>query len=240
MQGSVSLPPATARMLKAYADHVEVRYGGRTAPQYVAHATVVVRWLAGQGVTLAATRTTDLAAFQGALFAARKLDGRPYSSSYQAVVLAAARNFFRFLRHRGYLLHDPAAELELPRVDKRLPRTVLSRDEARRVVEAPDRSPMGLRDRAILETLYATGIRASELIALTVYDVDVEERLLRVVMGKGRKDRNLPLTRIAARAIELYVAKARPTLLNGRKHALLFVQERGGRMWRSTASRIVR
>ena len=80
--------------------------------------------------------------------------------------------------------------------------TVLARDEVRRILEAPDTTPRGLRDRAILETLYATGVRAGELARLRLEDVDPEDRLLRIVCGKGRKDRTVPLTRAAAAAID--------------------------------------
>lgn len=117
---------------------------------------------------------------------------------------------------------------------------ILTTREAKRVIEAPDtRTPEGLRDRAILETLYATGIRVSELGNLTPYDVDTEERVLKVVLGKGRKDRNVPLTRAAAEAIEAYLLKARPQLQGPRKVRFLFLQARGGKLDRATTARIV-
>jgi site-specific recombinase XerD len=90
---------------------------------------------------------------------------------------------------------------------------------------------MGLRDRAILETLYATGIRAGELGSLKREDVDTEERLLRVLLGKGRKDRNVPLTRAAAEAIEAYLAYGRPRMRGTRTSPLLFLAHRGGKMY---------
>jgi len=117
---------------------------------------------------------------------------------------------------------------------------ILTKEEARRILETPDsKTPQGLRDRAILETFYATGIRVSELASLTPYDVDTEERTLRVVLGKGRKDRNVPLTRAAADAIEAYLVKARPKVVGPRKVRFLFLQDRGGKMDRSTLARMV-
>jgi site-specific recombinase XerD len=125
-------------------------------------------------------------------------------------------------------------------MEKRLPRTILTPREVLRILDAVDtRSPQGLRDRAILETFYATGIRASELTGLTPYDVDTEERVLRVVLGKGGKDRNVPLTRAACRAIERYLEKGRPRLVRARCR-YLFLGSWGGKLNRGMLSLIVR
>jgi len=137
--------------------------------------------------------------------------------------------FFGFLYRRGYALHDPAARLEYPRGERRLPRTILTPEEARRMLEAPDtRTLLGLRDRAILETFYATGIRVGELVQIQAHEVDTQERLLRVVMGKGRRDRNLPLTKAAAAAIDHYLEKVRPCLAAHGRSSALFLSARGG------------
>ena len=238
-QGSVSRK--TARLLKLYEDHLHVRYAPRTPPSYMAHVYAFLEWLAQRGLDLLDFAAKDLHAYQSALYAFRRKNGRPYAAAYQGTRLVVLKHLFRFLLRRGYLLHDPAAELELPKLEKRLPRTILTLHEARKIVEAPDqRSPRGLRDRAILETLYGTGIRVSELCSLTPYDVDTDERVLRVVLGKGRKDRNVPLTRAAALAIEAYLVKGRPKLQGSRKLRFLFLQDRGNQLDRATASRIVR
>ena len=238
-QGSVSAK--VARLLTLYEDDLRMRMSDRTTPDYLAHVRFLLAWLEGRGVTLAQVTTSDLLAFQSDLYALRKPDGKPYSLGFQSVRLSAIRNFFRFLYRRGYRLDDPSASLELPRLDKRLPRTILTREEARRILETPrGRSPGQLRDRAILETLYATGIRAGELASLTLYDVDTETRVLRILLGKGRKDRHVPLTTMAARAIEAYLERGRPQLVGRHKASLLFLQNRGGRMQRATLNRIVR
>ena len=117
---------------------------------------------------------------------------------------------------------------------------MLTREEARKLVEAPDIStPLGLRDRAIFETFYATGIRAGELAELKCGDVDTEDRLLRVVLGKGRKDRNVPLTRAAAEAIEAYLRDGRPHIQGATKTPRLFLARRGGRMHDSLLNDLV-
>jgi integrase/recombinase XerD len=152
------------------------------------------------------------------------------------------KGFFRFLYRRGFRLSDPAAQIELPRADVRLPRLVLSPREVLRILAAAGRArdTTALRDRAILETLYATGIRVSELAKLLPYDVDTEERLVRVVQGKGRKDRTVPLTKAAASAIESYLLSGRGELLSGKTTPYLFLAEHGGYLHRALVGRIVK
>lgn len=157
----------TARLLKLYEDELRVHYGGRTADTYLSEVGVFLRWLSEQGIDLPEVRTQDLHAYQGALHAARK----PYSVSSQCVRLTALKNLYRFLHRRGYVLSDPASGIELPHKGQRLPRTILTPAEARHILDAADEvSPAGLRDRAILETFYATGIRVTELASLKPYD----------------------------------------------------------------------
>jgi integrase/recombinase XerD len=229
------------RLLSLFAEDLEARYPGRTPEEYLRSVRVFLGWLEERGVELASVRAEDLLAYQSALVSARKDDGKPYALSTQAHQLIALKGFFRFLYRRGFRLNDPAAALELPRPDARLPRVVLTSREATRILAAAarGRDPVSLRDRAILETLYATGIRVSELARLTPYDVDTEERVLRVVLGKGRKDRMVPLTKSAASAIETYLAKGRPELVR-RKAPHLFLAERGGYLHRALVNRIIK
>lgn len=228
-----------AEWLSRYEEHLKVETAERTAPEYLAHVRGFLAWLASRGLTLAEARRADLHAYQSHLYEARKKDGAPYSIGTQANRVKAVRSLFRFLCRSGARLDDPAADLLVPK-ETRLPRLVLTVQEARRILMAPDRTqPLGLRDRAVLETLYATGIRVSELAALRIEDVDVEDRLLRVVLGKGRKDRNLPLTHAAAEAIKDYLASGR-SRLPGREAPFLFPGRFGGRMRRASLAAIVR
>jgi len=238
---SAPLPRKTRQILELYEDHLHARYAPRTPPAYIAHVHAFLGWLAGRGLDLFDVQAKDLHAYQTHLYAFRRQNGRPYAAAYQGTRLVVLKHLFRFLCRRGYLLHDPGADVELPRLEKRLPRTILTPEEVRKILEAPDATtPRGLRDRAMLETLYGTGIRVTELCNLTPYDVDTEERVLRVVLGKGRKDRNVPLTRAAAHAIDVYLVKGRPNLAGAHKLSFLFLQDRGGKMDRATAARIVR
>ena len=248
-QGSVSA--ASGRLVRQYEDALAARYSERTVEHYLADVLFVLGWLEERGVTLVDVRSADLEAYQAHLSALRKKDGRPYAVGSQQARLIAMKNFFRFLYRRGDLVHDPAAAIELGRGEDRLPRVVLTEEESRRLVSAPqEKTPLVLRDRAILETLYATGIRVMELAHLTTYDVDAEERLLRVVMGKGRKDRNVPLTRAAARAIADYLAKGREAIVEaarargtwprrGPSGQLLFLAEQGGKLQRAVVGKII-
>src|SRR5260370_15219870 len=122
----------------------------------------------------------------------------------------------------------------------RLPGGVLTWEETRRVCEAPDTStPIGPRDRAILETFYGTGIRAGELSKLKCIDVDTEDKVVRVLLGKGAKDRNVPLTRAAAEAIEAYLLHGRPKIRGATKSPWLFLALRGGRIYRDLLNGVV-
>jgi integrase/recombinase XerD len=229
-QGSVS-SARTEKLLQLFEDHVKVRCTAKVAHDVLHAVRVFLVWLADRGVALPNVRSDDLAAYQSAVMALRRADGAPYSSGNLAHRIGAVKALYHFLFRAGYLLTDPSAVLEYPRREERLPRGILTRDETRKLVEAPDTStPLGLRDRAILETFYATGIRASELADLKSADVDTEDRLLRVVLGKGKKDRNVPLTRAAAEAIEAYLERGRPHIQGATKTPRLFLARRGGRM----------
>jgi integrase/recombinase XerD len=230
----------TKRLVGLYEDDVRVRYEAKTAHEYLREVGSFLSWLENRGVALALARTEDVLSYQSFLYAQRKPNGKPYSSGNLKNRIKALKSFFRFLYRRRYLLHDPAASVDYPRSERRLPRVILTREEARKILEAPDtKTPTGLRDRAILETFYGTGIRSSELSNLTPDDVDTEERVLRIVRGKGRRDRRVPLTRAAAEALDLYLAKARGKLVR-REKRLLFIQNRGSRMDNGTLNRIVR
>ena len=231
----------TKKLLKQYEQDARLRFADRTVEQYLAYIRAFLEWLISKDIALVEVRSEDLQAYQNELFASRKAGGRPYSISFQAGHITALKSFFRFLCRRGFLLHNPCSSLELPRSEQRLPRTVLTLREVLKILKAVarEKTPTGLRDRAILETFYATGIRVTELAKLKPYDVDTEENLLRIVLGKGKKDRTVPLTQEAASAIETYLVKGRPKLLGSKKASWLFLGSRGGRLHRATLNRIV-
>jgi len=217
----------TGRLLKLYDDDLHLRFAERTARGYLGHVSFFLAWLDRRGVGLTSVRTADIQAHQSDLLALRKPDGKPYSIGFQQNRVSAVKSLFRFLYRRGYLLTDPAAAVEMPRAVKKLP-TILTREEAIKVLDAAKgKGPRDLRDRAILETLYSTGIRVSELIHLTPYDVDTEDRSVKVRLGKGGKDRMVPLTRPAAKAIDAYLAFSRSHFETEKRVPYLFLSDRG-------------
>lgn len=218
------------RLVRLYEDDFALRFSPGSAPSYFSGLRLFLSWLAERGLAVSEVRTEDLLAYQSDLLAVRQEDGTPYAISTHLHRLIAVKSFFSFLRRRGYLLFDPAAALELPKEERRLP-IVLTPSEAKRILErVRGGSPQELRDRAILELFYATGIRVGELTALKPYDVDTEERRLHVVLGKGRRGRVVPLTGASARAIDAYLERGRAGLMKGNKAPWLFLSNGGGRM----------
>jgi integrase/recombinase XerD len=152
---------------------------------------------------------------------------------------ACLRSFYRHLRREGLLDSDPTATLSAPRRSRKLP-DVLTRGEVDRLLSAPrGTQPAALRDRALLEVMYACGLRASEVIGLELADVDVDEGLLRA-RGKGSKERLVPIGRAAVRALRAYLDRGRPALAGGAGESRLFVNFRGGALTRQGLYKIVR
>jgi integrase/recombinase XerD len=236
------LTPKTRRLLERFEEDLRLRVSERTGPEYLSQLKAFVQWLDVRHVKLLDVRSGDIQAHQSDLLAGRRSDGRPYSAGHQVNRLKAIKRLYRFLHAQGHLLHDPSARIEFPRTERALPRSILTLGEVRRMLLVPrGRSPLALRDRAILETLYATGIRATELANVGPHDVDTEERVLRVVRGKGKKDRVVPLTRAAAAAIEVYLQQGRAQLRpSPRCERRLFVADKGGPLDRSVLSRLMR
>jgi integrase/recombinase XerD len=151
---------------------------------------------------------------------------------------ACLRSFYRHLRREGTITHDPTAELHGPRKTQKLPE-VLSRDEVNRLLRAPQGvSPAALRDRALLEILYACGLRASEAVGLALEDVSLDDAFLRA-RGKGSKERLVPIGREAVSALRAYLSRSRPVLVGLRPERHVFVNRRGGGLSRQGLYKIV-
>jgi integrase/recombinase XerD len=152
---------------------------------------------------------------------------------------ACLRSFYRHLRREGMLDSDPTAALSAPRRGRKLPH-VLTRDEVNRLLSQPQGTdPPPLRDRALLETMYACGLRASETIGLELADLDLEEQVLRA-RGKGSKERVVPIGRQATEALSIYLTRGRPVLVAGGVEPHVFVNFRGGQLTRQGLYKIVR
>jgi integrase/recombinase XerD len=162
--------------------------------------------------------------YQRHLFHWRKQNGRPLSFGSQKSRLLAVRAWFRWLAREHHIAYNPASELELPRLEHRLPQHVLTVGEAEAVLRQADvGEALGLRDRAILETLYSTGMRRMEVCGLVLYDLDSERGTIVVRQGKGRRDRVIPIGERAVLWIERYVAEVRPSLVVEPDRGVLFL-----------------
>jgi integrase/recombinase XerD len=174
-------------------------------------------WLADRGITRPVEVTRPvLVRYQRHLFHYRKADGEPLSFRSQNTRLLPVRAFFKWAVKNGHVAANPASELELPKVEQRLPKAALTPAEAEQVLAVPDvGTPSGLRDRVMLEVLYCTGIRRAELAHLDVRDLDHERGTLLVRQGKGRKDRMVPVHARCAGWVARYLTEARPLLAGG-------------------------
>ncbi|MFZ0053051.1 MAG: site-specific tyrosine recombinase XerD [Desulfobaccales bacterium] len=161
------------------------------------------------------------------------LEGRGLSARSRARKLSALRQFYRFLQREEKVLSqaNPVELLDSPRLPRRLPR-VLGEGEVVALLAGPDpATPKGQRDAALLEVLYATGLRVSELVGLTLKQLDLRRGVVRP-LGKGSKERVVPMVAKAVEKLELYLAQGRPRLLKGRQSQYLFVNRRGGPLTR--------
>ena len=151
------------------------------------------------------------------------------------------RTWFRWLVRNNHILHNPASDLDMPKLEKRLPRAVLNEEEAERVMIQPDlRDPLGVRDRAILETFYSTGIRRMELVNLKLYNVDHLRGTLSIWLGKGKKDRVVPIGERALAWVDKYLREARPQLVMEPDEGTLFLSIEGGPFHLDRMSKLVR
>lgn len=152
--------------------------------------------------------------------------------------LACLRSFYRYLRREGQIADDPTAELRAPRASQRLPR-VLTRDQVNRLLEQPrGTEPPALRDRALLETMYACGLRASEAIGLTLADIDLDAGVL-IARGKGSKERLVPVGGVALSSLAAYLERGRTQLVGITEESHVFVNLRGGALSRQGLYKIV-
>lgn len=179
-----------------------------TLEGYVTFGKLFATFLAEQGLDHPATASRDtIGAFQSFLMTTFSRKGRPFSASTRHHIFSYLKKLYGYLIDGGHVLADPTRRLKMPRLPRRLPRAVLTSAEMRRLLDVPDtRRVWGLRDRAILEVLYGTGLRYSELVSLRLGDVQLDERILWVRQGKGQKDRVLPLGRWATHWLRRYLA----------------------------------
>jgi len=204
-----------------------------TLSAYRSDLSLFATWLEPRGHGLSAATREDLQAYlaQGVTQGVR-----PRTS---ARMLSTFRRFYRYLAREALIETDPTALIESPRLGRPLPK-LLTEQQVERLLEAPDiDTPLGLRDRAMLETLYATGLRVSELVGLTLSQLGMQQGIVRVV-GKGNKERLVPLGEEAIGWLDRYLQESRSGLVRARASDALFPTRRGGAMTRQAFWRNLR
>jgi integrase/recombinase XerD len=230
-------------MAERFSEWLEaINYSPKTRVNYTRDVKLFLAWLSENTSlnSLVEVTPAHLQQYQIALYNFARHDDKEAATKEKAALkrlsvgtqanrLAAVRKFFSWLWSEQQIAYNPASTLQLPKQPQRLPRGVLTKSEARRLIEAtPTTKPRDIRDRAILETLYATGIRRAELIALTIYDADLQTATLRIEHGKGNTKRVVPLTQSAIAALKLYLEEARALFVQEAGQVRLFVSTRSG------------
>ncbi len=231
--------PATvlqAMLEKFFEYRRERNYSEQTIRTERAHVAPFLAWCGERGITepVEVTRTV-LESYQRHVFHYRKKDGEPMSFTGQRDRLAPLRVWFRWMARNHHILHNPASELELPRMGVKLPKAILTAEEAERIMEQTEIAlhmgdPLGLRDRAILETFYSTGMRRGELANLKLWDLDLDRATVNIREGKGKRDRFIPLGGRAAGWVRRYINEARPQLAGEPDERIVFLSNAGERL----------
>jgi integrase/recombinase XerD len=229
-----------ARQIQRFLDHLVVERGlsPHTVAAYRRDLERYARFLRERGISDA--RHVDdhaVAAHVATISASTHGDGKRYRATTVVRALSSIRAFHRFLLRDGKTTEDPTAAVVRPKLPRTLPKP-LSVDDVARVLDHPDTSAKGLRDRAVLETLYAGGLRISELVGLDVDDVDLEEGSVRV-LGKGGKERDVPIGSYARDAVGAYLSRVRPQIATARSRSAMFLNLRGGRLTRQGCAGIL-
>lgn len=226
-------PEGLACLMDAYLEALRSRnYTPSTCQRREEHLRQFIRWCAERDLQRPGQITLPiLEAYQRWLYRYRKPDGKPLAFSGQSQRLIAIRQYFKWLCRQHHALFNPASELQLPRETKRLPRDVLSAQEVEQLLGAVDLSEaLGVRDRAILEVLYSTGMRRAEVLALDIGDVLVDRAVVFVRQGKGQKDRYTPIGERALSWVDLYLRTVRPSHECSRSEDALFLTVYGERL----------
>ncbi|ROT45953.1 site-specific tyrosine recombinase XerD [Pusillimonas sp. NJUB218] len=228
--------PLPSPLIQPFLDALWLEDGlaNNTLAAYRRDLSAFTQWLGDtQGKTLIHTQTSDIQAW----FASQHATSKATTANRR---LATLRRFFLWAKRQNHVQHDPCLTLKSARQPTRFPKT-LSEANVDALLTAPDTNlALGMRDRAMLETLYATGLRVTELVSLKLLDVNLDEGVVRVVMGKGGKDRLVPLGAEAVHWMQSYLGDGRPALLGAKRSDALFITTRGSAMTRQSFWLIVK
>lgn len=206
---------------------IEKGLSDNTVQSYKLDLTALSDWLDKNGLTLETLDAVDLQTFLGE----RLQEG--YKATSTARLLSAMRKLFQYLYRENYRKDDPSALLSSPKLPSRLPKS-LTEQQVTELLNAPNVDvPLELRDKAMLELLYATGLRVTELVSLTLDNLNLQQGVVRVI-GKGNKERIVPMGEEAAYWVRQFVLYARHLLLNGEHSDIVFPSKRAQKMTRQT------
>lgn len=235
-------PLALSPLVRAYLEALTVRgFSPYTLRGLEHNLYLFLVWCEERAIT----RVTDVTRpmilrYQRYNFHYRQASGKPLGVRAQQHRLQAIIGLFRWLTRESFVMYNPASEIDLPRGEKRLPKRILTANEADVIMNQPDISePLGIRDRAVLEVLYSTGVRRMELCNLNVFDIDVERGTVSVRQGKGKKDRMVPIGDRAIAWVQKYLIDVRPRLAREPDHGALFLTHLGDALSLNAMSSLV-
>jgi integrase/recombinase XerD len=218
------------KQIEQFLEHLKVQkqYSENTLAAYRNDLFQFLGFLEGHAATWGEVRRDTIINYIMAM-----KGNQEYAAATVARKVAAIKSFFHYLLEKGILKDDPTTTLDSPRVQKRPPRA-LSIDDVERLLEEPahDGSAKGLRDRALLELLYATGLRVSEVVALNVEDLNLASATVRVVRARSRRERIVPIHDRAIEPLQLYLLRGRIQLLHDPRETSVFLNHRGERLTR--------
>jgi integrase/recombinase XerD len=223
-------PASLAHHVRPYLNYLTARnYSPRTIEGCEQSLRRFLNWTIERGIQIATEINLPvIEAYQAWLWRYRKTNGKPIAISTQRAELLTIKAYFRWLVRQRVILANPASEIELPRSEKHLPPDALTVRQTAAILSVPDTNdPLGVRDRAMLETLYSTGLRRGELSALRVEDLNIERSTIRVFKGKGNKERVVPVGARAMQWLTRYLEEVRPRLVIRQEVRELFLNGLG-------------
>jgi len=229
------MKPTSESLIDRFIDSLYAEYGlsANTLNAYRSDLTGFLSWTMSGKQELTSVGAEELRRY---IYSRVAGGDKPRTTARQ---LSSMRRFYQFMLREGLVSSDPTVELESPKLGRPLPKSLSEEDVESLMAAAEGEDPLGLRDRAMVEILYATGLRVSELVGLKLAQVDRNQGLIKI-LGKGNKERLVPLGEEARERVERYLGQPRSTLLQNRKSDYLFVTQRGGPMTRQAFWHLLR
>lgn len=231
---------AAKELLFSFTEHLKVL--NRSPATIKAYTGNVRHFLASESGDIQAVTRADMETYIAAFYDRNKNKNKKYSTGTICMKIRSLKRFFEYLEQTNIIFINPMEYILEPKKDTTIPRNILTGKEMAKLLDQPNLGTRtGIRDRTVLEVFYSTGIRLAELCNLTIYDADLQGKMLRINQGKGRKDRVVPMGKHAIRFLREYISKVRPHLTRkNRKSRTLFVNQLGRPLSKQVVSVMVR